>query len=119
MNEPLKTKMQKDLIKTEEGIGGFAGLFCFGALSLLGSFVPGVPELVKDHTWPWLALAVVSAVVGWAVGLFRHSTRQQTVWAYDDETLKYEHDRLRESHMRSYVIWCIAIGLAIGYFILK
>lgn len=119
MKESVKDQMRTELLQSHGGMGLFAGFACFVVLSILLSFIPGIPELIKGHDWPGITLMVISALVGWTVGASWKDSRRQAIWAYDDDELRNAYDKLRDKRLRSYVFWCVAIGLVVAYLLFK
>lgn len=115
MNAEIKEKLRRELLSERKGLG-FA-VFCVSLMLLVWAVrqVPGMDVLLKTHTWPIAVIFVVSAAIGWVVGSFRKDALKHQIWSYDDDVLKYHHDRMSRRKLLSNVVFIAAAALVAGY----
>lgn len=114
--------MKKELLEASGDMGRAVGVGVFGVLGLGATLVPAIDVVMKSEgTWYWPigVFAAAGAYAGYRVNTSRKKQLEEKFATWDDDALKFAHDKVREKRLLSKVATYLLVAAAVLYFVLR
>jgi hypothetical protein len=122
MESQTRDSIQKELLDASRDMGRAVGFGVFGALSLAATLVPAIDVVMKSEAtwyWPIGVFAAAGAFAGYRVNATRKKQLELKFATWDDDALKFAHDKVREKRILSKVATYLLYAAAVFYFLLR
>ncbi|MBN8442194.1 MAG: hypothetical protein J0M28_10935 [Thauera sp.] len=122
MDSQTRESMKKELLEASGDFGRGVGLGVFAVLGFAGTLVPAIDILMKsENTWYWPigVFAALSGYAGYRVNASRRKNLEQKFATWDDDGLKFAHDKVREKRILSKIATYLLIAVVVLYFVLR
>ncbi len=114
--------MKKELLEASGDIGRAVGLGTFAVLGFGATLVPAIDVVMKsENTWYWPigVFAAIGAYAGYQVNASRKRSLDQKFASWDDDALKFAHDKVREKRILGKIATYLLIAAVVLYFVLR
>jgi len=101
MDAHTRDKMKTEIFESDQQVGINVGIAAAFALMIIATMIPGLESLMKSEQWYW-PLGFITAMaffVGYFVNGVRKTKLTQKLEVWDDDDLKFAHDKVREKRI--------------------
>lgn len=122
MDSQTRESMKKEILEASGELGIGVGVGVFIVLGFTATLIPAIDVVMKSEGawyWPIGVFAALGVYAGYRVNASRKKNLQQKFASWDDDALKFAHDKVREKRMLSKIARYFLIAAVVLFFVLR